>query len=396
MLEVPIPDHVRIKIQTISRSIKESSGKVMICPAGGLAISILKSLQEMGIEVTGLLDNSPAKQGTTIAGLPIMPLASLEYNTPNFVMIATLSFRDQIMGQLKPYAARLGFSLVDPCEMPESAAVLPRSVSERLDKLYAIECRNHIEQILSRPEYEDPLRLDRFGYRCYSQHDEDGIIQEIIRRLDDMPRTFVEFGVGDGLENNTLLLLKQGWNGLWIDGSQANAAAIRSRFADQIEAKQLVFLERMITRENINALIGARFAGEIGLLSVDIDGNDYYVWEAIDAVNPQIVVIEYNAKYPPPIKWSIAYNPEHMWDFSDYMGASLAALTELGTRKKYQLVGCNINGTNAFFVREDLLQARFYISRDPMVYYHPPRYYLMEGFQLMSGHRPDPRPGVFF
>ena len=152
----------------------------------------------------------------------------------------------------------------------------------------------------------------------------------------------------------------------------------------------------MITRENINELIGQRFSGEIGLLSVDIDGNDYYVWEAIEVISPRIVVTEYNAKFPPPLKWSIAYDPNQLWDYSDYQGASLAALAELGSRKNYQLVGCNINGTNAFFVRQDLLKGLFLESPDPMVYYHPPRYYLMEGFRQMSGHRPDPRPGCFF
>jgi len=368
----------------------------MICPAGGLAISISKNLLDRGIEVTALLDNNTAKHGKTVAGLPVLSIMAIENEKPDFVIVATVSFRDAIIAQLRPLAERFGFRVFDVCDSPTAPAESPRRIAEKLDRLYAMECRNHIDRILSKPEYSDPLRLDRFGYRCYSQHDEDGIIQEIIRRQGKGPMTFVEFGVGDGLENNTLLLLKQGWRGLWIDASPENASAIRSRFETQIKTGQLSFLERMITRENINGLIDTHFSGEIGLLSIDIDGNDYYVWEAIEVVAPQIVVIEYNAKYPPPIKWSISYNPDHVWDYSDYQGASLAALAELGNKKKYQLVGCNVNGTNAFFVRKDLLNGRFVESADPMVYYHPPRYYLMEGFQSMSGHRPDPRPGIFF
>jgi hypothetical protein len=394
--KTPIPDHVREKLRLILPDIQNSKRRGMICPAGGLAVSLLTDLLAPAVEFTALLDNNQTKQGTTIAGLPVLPLSALENNSPDFVMIATLSFRDELLAQLRPLASRLGFQLLDLCDIPASPDPTMRQVCNRLDKMYAIECRDHIDRILSDPKYEDPLRLDRFGYCCYSQHDEDGIIQEIVHRLGGVPRTFVEFGVGDGLENNTLLLLKQGWSGLWIDASPENAGAIRNRFDACIGNGTLSFLERMITRENINELINTRFGGEIGLLSIDIDGNDYYVWDAIEVVSPRIVVIEYNAKFPPPLKWSISYNPDHMWDFSDYQGASLAALAELGSRKHYQLVGCNVNGTNAFFVHQDFLKGRFLINPDPGVYYHPPRYYLMEGFRQMSGHRPDPRPGSFF
>ena len=396
VLENPILSRVRSKARLHIPGIRHAKRKGMICPAGSLASALSKDLIEAGVEITGLLDSNEDKCGTTLGGLPVLPISDVGNNSPDFVMVASMSFRDEIMAQLRPLSYRFGFQVLDLCETQQPADTAPRQDCNKPDKAYAIQCRDHIDRILAKPEYADPLRLERFGYRCYSQHDEDGIIQEIVRRLGDGPRTFVEFGVGDGMENNTLLLLKQGWSGLWIDGSPENAAAIRYRFGTYVEKGTLSFLERMITRENINELIGSHFAREIGLLSVDIDGNDYYIWEAINAVSPRIVVAEYNAKFPPPMKWSISYDPGHRWDFSDYQGASLAALAELGDRKNYQLVGCNINGTNAFFVRRDLLKGRFLESPDPMVYYQPPRYYLMEGFQQFSGHRPDPRPGRFF
>lgn len=282
-------------------------------------------------------------------------------------------------------------------------ATLPQTLKESIDtcaraepilaQLRRLLTRQEIARTLSEPKYNDPLRLELYGHKCYSQNDEDGIIQEIFRRIGTTNRIFVEFGVGEGLENNSLFLLKQGWKGLWIDGSPQNAAAINTGFADPIARNQLCFKESFITKDNINELIGGYFTGEIDMLSVDIDGNDYYVWQAIDVVSPRLLVIEYNAKFLPPVKWSIAYDPEYVWDGSDHQGASLAALDEVSREKGYTLVGCNLTGTNAFFVRKDLVADKFLSSDNLMDFYHPPRYYLFEGYLLMAGHRPDPRMG---
>ena len=254
-----------------------------------------------------------------------------------------------------------------------------------LAQLRTLATSQEIARILSEPKYNDPLRLELYGHKCYSQHDEDGMIQEIFRRIGTTNRTFVEFGVGDGLENNSLFLLKQGWKGLWIDGSPQNAAAIRTNILSPIACGQLCFKESFVTRENINGLIGACFTGEIDMLSVDIDGNDYYIWQAIDVVSPRLLVIEYNAKFLPPFKWSIEYNPKHEWDQSDHYGASLAALDAVSQKKGYRLVGCNLNGTNAFFVRKDLVDGKFFSSDNCIDFYNPPRYYLgSSGFSVGS------------
>jgi hypothetical protein len=202
--------------------------------------------------------------------------------------------------------------------------------------------------------------LDSFGYKVYSQNDEDGIINEIFKRIGTADKTFVEFGVQDGLESNGHFLLFRGWRGLWIDGGEKSLKKIKKYFSDPISSKQLTAVRAFITAENINDLIsGNGFNGEIDLLSIDIDGNDYWVWQAIKCVSPRVVAIEYNAKFPPDCEWVMEYNPSHVWDRSDKFGASLKSLELLGDKLGYRLVGTNINGVNAFFVKKDLAKDLF-------------------------------------
>lgn len=158
-------------------------------------------------------------------------------------------------------------------------------------------------------------------------------------------------------------------------------------------AGQLSLIESCINKDNINSLIQSVFSNEIDLLSIDIDGNDYYIWQAINVISPCVVCIGYNSKFVPPVKWTIEYNPKHIWDGSDYHGASLAALAELGVQKGYQLVGCNLNGVNSFFVRKDLLDNKFLISDNLMDYYQPPRYYLSS---MLIGHTSSPQLGKYW
>ena len=142
--------------------------------------------------------------------------------------------------------------------------------------------------------------LEQYGYKVYSQNDEDGIIQEIFRRIGVTNKTFIEFGVQNGLESNCHYLLFQGWNGLWMDGDGEAIREIQKRFYPVLKTGQLACKRAFITRGNINQLISEQgFSGEIDLLSIDVDGNDYYIWEAVTAVSPRVVIIEYNVKLPP-------------------------------------------------------------------------------------------------
>lgn len=243
------------------------------------------------------------------------------------------------------------------------------------------------ERLLADPRYDDPLRLERHGATVYSQNDEDGILAEIFRRIGPTNRAFLEFGVEDGLENNTLCLLEQGWSGAWIEGSAVHAAAIERGFARWLASGRLRVRNAVVTRENIGALV--RELGvptEPDLLSIDIDGNDYHVWEAIDAIEPRVVAIEYNARFPPPQEWVMAYDPAHRWDGTDQFGASLESMTTLAARKGYALVGCSIAGTNAFYVKAPLAAGRFAQPATAAALYQPPRYYLLSSFT--AGHPP--------
>lgn len=244
-----------------------------------------------------------------------------------------------------------------------------------ISSIHQVQVDNYVDRILSEPRYKDPLRLHSSGFKGTSQFDEDGILQEILRRIGEKHRTFVEFGVGDGFENNTLYLLHQGWRGLWMEFKDEFACQIRDVFSSAIDDGTLTFRQDFLTTDNINAVIGsAGFQGEIDVLSIDVDGNDYHLWKAVDVINPRVVVIEYNVKFRPPVKWIMKYNQDHRFDKTDYCGASLQSLEILGRSKGYSLVGCGLTGANAFFVRDDLAGDQFKQPYSAENHYEPCRY----------------------
>jgi hypothetical protein len=198
-------------------------------------------------------------------------------------------------------------------------------------------------------------------FKVFSQWGEDGIIQHLLRCIPIERPVFVEFGVENYTESNTRFLLTNNhWSGLVIDGSADNIDYIRR---DPIYwACNLKAEHSFITRDNINTLLARNgISGDIGMLSVDIDGNDYWVWQAMDTISPRIVVCEYNSHFGPTATVTTPYDPSFVRDrahFSKiYYGASIAALCSLATRKGYSLVASNSAGNNAFFVRNDLLGA---------------------------------------
>lgn len=233
----------------------------------------------------------------------------------------------------------------------------------------------------------DPLYLERFGYKVYSQNDEDGIIAEIFRRIGDTDRRFVEFGVGIGLESNSHFLLHKGWSGLWIEANSEVCKDIRTAFAGPLEAGQLTLLNAFVDKDNINDLIAVQggISGSIDMLSIDIDGNDYWIWSVISSVQARVVVIEYNAKFPPDFEWVLSYNDKHNWQGGDEYGASLKALEVLGRRLGYRLVATCYRGVNAFFVREDLCGSQFPEPATAENLYNPCRFSVFD-LRYISGH----------
>jgi hypothetical protein len=225
--------------------------------------------------------------------------------------------------------------------------------------------------------------LHEAEFKVFSQFGDDGIIQYLIHQLQPLLDSFVEFGVEDYRESNTrFLLVNNNWRGLVIDSSERSIDYIRK---DEIYWRHtLIARHAFVTRDNINDLFrDAGFVGEIGLLSIDIDGNDYWVWEKIEIIDPVIVIVEYNSIFGPDLALTIPYDPNfvrHRAHYSgQFWGASLQALAWLANRKGYSLLGCNSAGNNAYFVRNDkigglpalsarqaFVDARFRDSRSPL------------------------------
>jgi len=202
--------------------------------------------------------------------------------------------------------------------------------------------------------------ITKFEQRIYSQNGEDGVIKAIFDKIGTTNKFCVEFGVGDGRECNTRYLIeRKGWNFLMMDSFASDNRRIMKEF---------------ITAENINMLFNKyNVPKEFDLLSIDLDYNTYWVWKAIKGYSPRVVVIEYNSQIPVNENKVVKYNPKGMWDKTSYFGASLLALTKLGNKKGYTLVGCDSNGINAFFIRNDLVSEEIVIKKIEEIY-KPPSY----------------------
>jgi hypothetical protein len=263
-------------------------------------------------------------------------------------------------------------------EILKNIKSLNSSSSKYQNVLAELQIDNYLlENLHKNPKYDNPKKLNRYEFKVFSQAGEDGIISEIFNRIGTTNKFFVEFGVGNGLENNSAYLLIKGWQGYWIEGSARFCQSIRQSFEDSIANKQLTLKNTFITAENIEDLLReGNVPTELDLLSIDIDGNDYWVWQAITNYRPRVVILEYNAVYPPESSWVMQYNPTHQWKYDSYMGSSLKALEKLGHQKGYKLVGCSFSGVNAFFVREDLLGEHFCSPFNSENHYEPARYFL--------------------
>jgi hypothetical protein len=242
---------------------------------------------------------------------------------------------------------------------------LPHQLSDLQKRLASLE--NRIETVAQLcASMHNSRRLDseflhKLEYRVHSQWGEDGIIQALVQHLNIEPKTFIEFGVENYKESNTRwLLMNNNWAGLVIDGSHENIAYIRN---DSISWKHsLRAVHAFITRENINALLTENgMVGEVGLLSIDIDGMDYWVWDAINCVQPTIVIVEYNSLFGSgrsvTVPYKADFNRTAAHYSTSYYGASLEALVRLARRKGYAFIGSNSAGNNAFFVLKNRLQS---------------------------------------
>jgi len=249
---------------------------------------------------------------------------------------------------------------------------------------------------------ENEFNINSHEKKIYSQNCEDGIIEYIFSKIRTTNKFSVEFGVGDGFESNTVNLLeKENWKGLMMDygsdqniklsnvvkkvwsnrklGLKNNIQKDISFFKKIINRKnrtqsfQLDIKNERVTAENIQQLFKKyNVPKSFDLLSIDIDYNDYWVWKSIVDYNPRVVIIEYNSSIPPTESKVVPYDSEAVWDGTNYFGASILALKNLGFEKGYTLVGCDSHGVNAFFCKSELLKNFQIQSIDNL--YRPPQY----------------------
>ena len=230
------------------------------------------------------------------------------------------------------------------------------------DALHKIWLRTrHLEpaiQALLRARYLDPAslpypeRLIAQRFRISSQNQEDGLTLALLHEAGPTTRRFIEIGCGLSGGNSAFLAREWGWSGLMVDGHREHMVQVGRRFPT------VTAVAAWITRENVNELIAEHgHAGEVDLFSLDLDGNDYWIWEAVTVSSPRVLIMEYNSMFGPDRAVTIPYDStfdRHRHHSMMYYGASLAALTRLNARKGYRLVAVEPAGVNAFFLRNDL------------------------------------------
>ena len=254
---------------------------------------------------------------------------------------------------------------------------LPKPIFSRLRPWFNLHSRLRVLEdsqvqmatYLSRQSYlrgNDSQSINRHELKVYSQNGEDGILLYLFSKIDSTNRFAVEFGVGDATECNSLnLLVNWGWRGTLLDCDTEKTRTAHSFLERKLNGRSsdVVVVNSLITRENIDELL-IEHCPETGpdLLSIDTDGNDYWLWKSLSRLRPRVVVIEYNAAFGAErtiaVPYELLFDRYQKHPSGLCFGASLKALEKLGEEKGYALVGCDSNGVNAFFVRRDVARGR--------------------------------------
>jgi hypothetical protein len=223
-------------------------------------------------------------------------------------------------------------------------------------------------------DWQPPIDVTALDKGVYSQGAEEAMLDRIFELVAPRQRFCVELGASDGLRNsNTARLVReQSWRGVMIEASDYRFGKLRDNYRDVPQVRLVQATVQPDTVERV--LAEADVPPDLDLLSIDIDGNDYWVWRALERYRPQVLIIEYNPYYAPPERWVMKFNPAHAWDGTTYYGASLTSLAALGKQKGYELICCDKQGNNAFFV-EQAHYARFALADNaPQVLYRPAMY----------------------
>jgi hypothetical protein len=247
----------------------------------------------------------------------------------------------KIIGRLKAINKFINTKMEQEKNSEREVLILGRLLSENVKNKKQIDTLSDVE------------------FSVFSQFGDDGIIQWLVNNLDFPHKTFIEFGVEDYRESNTrFLMMNDNWSGLVMDGSPENIECIRN--SEYFWKYELLAKAAFIDRENINELIGtARFEKEVGILHIDLDGIDYWIWKEITGISPIVVILEYTSYFgidrAITVPYDKCFNRTNAHYSNLYAGASLRAMYQLSMEKGYSFVGCNSAGNNAYFVRTDKL-----------------------------------------
>ena len=216
-------------------------------------------------------------------------------------------------------------------------------------------------------------KLSDYEWKIFSQWGEDGIIDFLVSEVSIVNKTFIEFGVENFSESNCrYLLMKSDWNGFVIDGSQKNIEKLRN--SNYFWKYDLQVLVAFVNINNINELLKkSEFERDLGILSVDIDGNDYHILKKIDCFDPRIIICEFNPVFGKDRKITVPYDPKFYRTKKHpsnlYFGASINALKSLLNKQDYTLIGTGMQGGNAYFVKNSLMTDRLRIlAKNPFCF----------------------------
>lgn len=349
--------------------------KIVVFGLGKIYRVFLRLYDSTKAEIVALCDNNEKALVNTKTEKTVRPeeIAGLEFD----YVVVTSSYYNEISSQLCGYGIDkkriLDFnSIYESIYVPGElrfAELLKDDIFQMgkfdnaLEKIKNVEEKNlfiSAKLFINSIKNKSLASLEEAEFQVYSQFGEDGIIQWLIHNVEIENKTFIEFGVEDYSESNTrFLLMNNNWTGFVMDGSEENIKRLKNWkyfWKYDLSAKAA-----FITKENINELITeAGYNGDIGILSIDLDGNDYWILNSITCVTPRILICEYNNIYGADKKVSIPYDEQFVRTKAHYSnlywGGGIAAFRDWAEKKGYYYMGSNSAGNNAFFVRKDCIE----------------------------------------